>query len=215
MDRLTAELRSLAAEDAATTDPSPAAVERGWTRLCGALAVPIAAPVGAAAAKTIAGLLAVLVVGVSVAAAPTVIEPEPLRVEPIAAAAPRALAPAAPPDVQPLAAAPPPLPAPAPKPTPDAVSSRSRVAPDPLVAELRALATARAHLDAGRHRQALAAARKLLRSGHGQLGPEAHAIEAVAACELGLPRAAELANRYVQRHATSPHRKRVAAACKH
>jgi hypothetical protein len=211
MERLTAQLRSLAAEDAAVTDPTPASVERGWTRLCGALAVPVAAPVGVAAAKKVAGAIALVVLGLSAAAAPAAIDRPIAHVEPVTAAAPSALAPRPVPTPRAFAAAPPPSTAPPPRSEPP----RRRPVVDPLVAELRTLANARAHLEAGRFRQALGAARKLLRSPTSQLGPEARAIEAIAACELALPHAVELAARYHQQHASSPHRKRVTAACKH
>jgi hypothetical protein len=214
MDRLTSQLRSLAADDAAATDPSPEVVERGWTRLCGALAAPAAAPVGIAAAKTIAGVLAVAVIGLSIAAAPTAIDRTPLQVEPVPATAPRALEIPTAPAVTPVATPPPPAPPSADPSPPHAKAPRAHAAVDPLVAELRTLATARAHLEAGRFRRALDAARKLLRARGSQLAPEARAIEAIAACELALPRAPDLATAYLQQHATSPHRKRVAAACK-
>jgi hypothetical protein len=223
MDRLTTRLRSLADDDAAATDPSPAAVDRGWTRLCAALAAPIAVPIGAVATKTLAGVLAIVVLGVSAAAAPTVIDREVTAVEPTTAPTPRALAPASPPAAPAFASAPPPARPPVPLPATPVMSLRHAAAGpgghataglvDPLVAELRALAAARGHLDAGRFRQALGVARKLLRSGSGQLQPEARAIEAVAACALDLPRAPALASAYHQQHASSPHRKRVAAAC--
>jgi hypothetical protein len=213
MDRLTAQLRSLADDDAARTDPAPETIERGWTRLCGALAAPAAAaPVGIAMAKTIGGALAVLVLGVSVAAAPTAIDRAVTQVEPVAAETPRALQLAPAPAPRMLVAAPPP--APAPRQQPQSEPVRKRVTVDPLVAELRALAAARAHLDAGRFRQALGAARKLLRSRDGQLRPEALAIEAIAACELALPHAAALATSFSREHPSSPHRKRIAASCR-
>lgn len=224
MDRLSARLQALADDDAARTDPTDATVERGWSRLCSALAVPIAAaPVGIASAsasvKKIAGAIVLALLGVSAAAAPLAIErDEPIAVQPVTAEAPRALEPTHPRGA--FVAARPPAPMAAiaePEPAPASTSDRprARVAVDPLVAELRTLATARARLDAGRHREALAAARKLLRSRDSQLLPEARAIEALAACALGLPRAPELASRYLQQHANSPHRKRVAAACRH
>lgn len=215
MDRLTSQLRSLADDDAARTDPAPETIERGWTRLCGALAAPAAAaPVGIASAKTIGGVLAVLVLGVSVAAAPTAIDRAVTQVEPVVADTPHALQPAPVPAPSMHVAAPPPAPAPAPRQQPQSEPVRKRIAVDPLVVELRALAAARAHLDAGRFRQALGAARKLLQSRDGQLRPEALAIEAIAACELDLPRAAALATSFASTHPSSPHRKRVAASCR-
>jgi hypothetical protein len=209
MDRLNARLRSLAAEDAALTDPSDATVERGWSRLSASLAAPVAAaPIG-----IVAGVLAIAVLGLSAAAAPMAIGPVPTSVEPVRADAPAALGPT--PAVHRFARAPAPPRPRTPTPEPEGARPKTRaVAVDPLVAELRALATARAHLDAGRDRQALGAARKLLRARAGQLAPEARAIEAIAACRLSLPRAQQLAAAFLREHATSPHRKRVQAACR-
>ncbi len=149
-------------------------------------------------------MLGIAVLGLSVAAAPTAIETTPTRVEPITADAPGALAPP-PPRPPTLAVAPPPPFPPAADPSPpQAKAPRARTAEDPLVEPLRLLASARAHLEAGRFHRALAAARELLTARDSQLAPEARAIEAIAACELALPRAFDLATAYLQQHRELP-----------
>ena len=222
MKRLTTQLMALAEVDAAGTDPNPEQVECGWARLSAAVAAPGFAVATSTTAATVSikkvlGVIVVLAIGAGGVGAATgaferttVATPAIAAVDEAPATAPRDDVPAVPaviepPREQPAELVVPPVSDPVPKP------KRRRVMS--LAEQVRALGAARRHLDAGNNRKALRRARTLLRQPDVQVGPEAQAVEAIAACGLGLSAGPRLAKAFVSQHPSSPLRGRVARTC--
>jgi len=232
MKRLTTQLQTLAEADALRTDPNAEQIEGGWARLSAAVAAPEFAAVASTTAATgtstkILGFIAVLAIGVGGAVAvsgpseepPALVEEPPavVAVESEPAVVPAVVETRDEPQPTPTATEPPQV-QPVESVTATPVVSNSVAKPKPkrvmsLAEQVRALGAARRQLDTGNDRKALRSARMLLRQPDLQVGPEAQAVEAIAACGLGLSAGPALVKAFVTKHPASPLRGRVERTC--